>query len=141
MKAYRFAVPIEVEVIIERNSLGFHAYCPALKGLHTCGDTEAEALQNAKDAARAYVKSSLKHGDVVSLDSWLLKEGAKFKVGDMVEVKPDAPGYQLWYKGQEGIITALTTNDQGELRYKVGFVNGLLPFGEWEIASLGKVKA
>jgi len=40
----------KVEIFIEPDGDGFHAYCPALKGLHTCGDTEEEALENAKDA-------------------------------------------------------------------------------------------
>ena len=60
-------IEFRIQVIVEPDGEGFHAYCPALKGLHTCGDTEAEALQNAKDAAMAYLKSSLKHGDAIPL--------------------------------------------------------------------------
>jgi len=54
-----------IQVVIEPDEGGFHAYCPALKGLHTCGETEQEALQNAKDAAIAYLQSLLKHGDPI----------------------------------------------------------------------------
>ncbi len=54
-----------IEVIIEPDGTTFHAYCPALKGLHTCGDTEEEALQNARDAAMAYLESLIKHGDPI----------------------------------------------------------------------------
>lgn len=62
-------VPIEykVQVIIEPDGLGFHAYCPALKGLHTCGETEEEALKNAKDAISAYLQSLVKHGDPIPI--------------------------------------------------------------------------
>lgn len=56
-------IGFRIEVIVEHDENVFHAYCPALKGLHTCGDTEEEALENASDAAIAYLQSSIKHGD------------------------------------------------------------------------------
>ncbi|MBI4180660.1 MAG: type II toxin-antitoxin system HicB family antitoxin [Chloroflexi bacterium] len=56
-----------VQVFVEPDDKGFHAYCPALKGLHTYGDTRIEAVQNAKDAIEAYLKSSIKHGDPIPL--------------------------------------------------------------------------
>lgn len=62
-----------------------------------------------------------------------LREGAKFKVGDIVEVKPDAPGYALWYKNKVGIVANLEINDNGELRYKVHFGDEIQPFEEWEL--------
>ncbi|MCL0076585.1 type II toxin-antitoxin system HicB family antitoxin, partial [Dehalococcoidia bacterium] len=58
----------KVEIFIEPDGDGFHAYCPALKGLHTCGDTEEEALENAKDATRAYLRSLIKQGDPIPVD-------------------------------------------------------------------------
>ncbi|MBI4288510.1 MAG: type II toxin-antitoxin system HicB family antitoxin [Chloroflexi bacterium] len=42
---------------------GFHAFCPALKGCHTQGDTVEDALANAKEAIEAYVESLEKHGE------------------------------------------------------------------------------
>jgi len=60
-------IGFRVEVLVEPDSVGFHAYCPALKGLHTCGDTEQEALQNAKDAAIAYLRASIKCGDPIPI--------------------------------------------------------------------------
>lgn len=60
-------IGFRVEVKVEPDSVGFHAYCPALKGLHTCGDTEQEALQNAKDAAVAYLRTSIKNGDPIPI--------------------------------------------------------------------------
>jgi len=55
----------EVGIFVEPDENGFHAYCPALRGLHTCGDTEEEALSNAADAATAYLRSLIKHGDPI----------------------------------------------------------------------------
>ncbi|MCD6567600.1 MAG: type II toxin-antitoxin system HicB family antitoxin [Dehalococcoidia bacterium] len=57
----------KVNIVVEPDEGSFHAYCPALKGLHTCGDTEEEALDNAVDAARAYLQSLIKHGDPIPL--------------------------------------------------------------------------
>ena len=71
------SIGFSVEVIVEPDEIGFHAYCPALKGLHTCGDTEEEALRNARDAAIAFLQSSIKHGDTIPVGI-LMKE----KVGE-----------------------------------------------------------
>ncbi|MFA5186734.1 MAG: type II toxin-antitoxin system HicB family antitoxin [Patescibacteria group bacterium] len=60
-------IGFRIEVVVEPDGDTFHAYCPALKGLHTCGDTEEGAIQNAKDAAVAYLESSMKHGDSIPL--------------------------------------------------------------------------
>ena len=53
----RFAIAIRVEP----DEGNFHAFCPALKGLHVDGDTEEEAIRNAEDAAVLYLKSVLSH--------------------------------------------------------------------------------
>ncbi len=56
-----------IQVVIKPDESGFHAYCPALKGLHVGGATEEEALQNARDAAIAYLNSLVKHGEPIPL--------------------------------------------------------------------------
>ncbi len=61
----KLAIEFRIEIIVEPDGDGFHAYCPALKGLHTCGDTRGEALRNAGDAAIAYIESLIKHGDPI----------------------------------------------------------------------------
>ena len=66
-RAGKSKVEFRLVIVVEPDEVGFHAYCPALKGLHTCGDTEDEALQNAKDAAIAYLHSLIKHGDPIPL--------------------------------------------------------------------------
>lgn len=65
MFRHKRIIGFRVGVVVEPDDVGFHAYCPALKGLHTCGDTEQEALQNAKDAAIAYLRTSIKYGDPI----------------------------------------------------------------------------
>jgi predicted RNase H-like HicB family nuclease len=60
-------IEFQVEVIVEPDDDGFHAYCPALKGLHTRGDTEQEAVDHARDAAIAYIESCIKHGDSIPI--------------------------------------------------------------------------
>jgi len=61
------SIEFKIDIIIEPAENGYHAYCPALKGLHLGGDTEEEALQNARDAAVAYLESLIKHGDPIPL--------------------------------------------------------------------------
>ncbi len=58
-------IEFKIEIVAEPDEDGFHAYCPALKGLHTAGDTEKEAVQNARDAAIAYLESLIKHNDPI----------------------------------------------------------------------------
>ena len=58
-------VEVTIEIAVEPDGDGFHAYCPALKGLHTCGETEQEALNNASDAAIAYLHSLIKHSEPI----------------------------------------------------------------------------
>ena len=60
-------IKLKVQIIIEPDGDGFHAYCPALKGLHTCGDTEEDALKNAKDAVIAYIESLIKHAEPIPI--------------------------------------------------------------------------
>ena len=65
MGAEQRSISIRLGIVVEPDGNEFHAYCPALKGLHTSGKTEEEALQNAKDAAMAYLASLIKHGDSI----------------------------------------------------------------------------
>lgn len=56
-----------IEVVVEPDEGSSHAFCPALKGLHVDGVTEEEAVQNARDAAIAYLESLIKHGDPIPI--------------------------------------------------------------------------
>ena len=48
----RYPVIVEVE-----EEGGFHVWCPALKGCHSQGETQAEALENIREAIAAYLES------------------------------------------------------------------------------------
>lgn len=63
-----------VTVVTENDGGHFHAYCPALKGLHVDGNTEEEARKNAKDAAIAYIKSLIKHSEPIPLNITIKEE-------------------------------------------------------------------
>lgn len=65
MKTGKPIIGFKIDIIVESDENGYHAYVPALKGLHTCGDTKQEALKNAKDAAIAYLQSLVKNGDPI----------------------------------------------------------------------------
>jgi predicted RNase H-like HicB family nuclease len=41
---------------------GFHAYCPALKGCHSEGESEEEAMMNIQEAVELYLESLRAHG-------------------------------------------------------------------------------
>ena len=56
-------VLISVTVVVEEDGDGFHAYAPALKGLHVDGATEQEAVKSAEEAIDVYFKSLKKHNE------------------------------------------------------------------------------
>lgn len=60
-------VTFRIDIIVEHDGDGYYAYCPALEGLHVGGDTLDEATHNAVDAAIAYLRSLMKHGDPIPL--------------------------------------------------------------------------
>jgi predicted RNase H-like HicB family nuclease len=57
----------EVLFCIEKDGEEFHAFCPNLKGLHTSGRTEKEALENVKSAFEAYIESLLANHEPIPL--------------------------------------------------------------------------
>lgn len=58
-------INFKIKVVVEPDGDQFHAYCPALKGLHAPGDTVEEALHNALDAAECYIQSMIQLGDPI----------------------------------------------------------------------------
>jgi predicted RNase H-like HicB family nuclease len=81
---------LEFTVIIEKDGESFHAFCPALKGLHVDGSTEQEALENAVRAAHVYVDSLVRHGDPLPI-------GPHFTAERMEDILPVPPGALLRY--------------------------------------------
>jgi len=47
----------QLPVVIEKDEDGYYAYCPALEGCHTQGDTYEEVLINIREAISLYVST------------------------------------------------------------------------------------
>jgi predicted RNase H-like HicB family nuclease len=57
---------VNYTVILEKESVGgFHAFCPALRGCHSEGETEAEALRNIREAMEVYLESLAAHNEPI----------------------------------------------------------------------------
>ncbi len=52
---------------------GYHAYCPALKGCHSQGDSLDEAIDNMREAVAAYIESVQAHGEPIPREDLLIK--------------------------------------------------------------------
>ena len=60
---------ITYTVIFEKEGDGgYHVYCPALKGCHSQGDTQEEALKNIAEAIQCYIESLYKDGKPIPED-------------------------------------------------------------------------
>jgi len=56
----------KVPVILEpEEGGGYHAFCPLLKGCHSQGETEEEALANVREAIELYIESLLEDGEPI----------------------------------------------------------------------------
>ena len=61
-------------VIIEREEEGgFHAFCPALRGCHTQGETFEEVMDNIKDAVKLYLESLIAHKESIPEEDITIK--------------------------------------------------------------------
>ena len=61
-------------VILEREDEGgYHAFCPALRGCHTQGDTLDEAIANIGEAIETYLESLRTHGESLPIENILIK--------------------------------------------------------------------
>ena len=65
----KMRVEFQVDIVVEPDGDQFHAYCPALKGLHVDGATEDEAVRNAVNAAEAYLESLIKHKEPIPISA------------------------------------------------------------------------
>lgn len=68
MQAYRYTVIIERE-----QDGGFHAFCPALPGCHTQGESLEETLINIREAIQVYLESLKAHNEPVPVEDILIK--------------------------------------------------------------------
>lgn len=60
-------ITFRIGICMENDDDRFHAYCPALEGVHVDGETREEAVENAKLAVELYIQSLIKHGDPIPL--------------------------------------------------------------------------
>ena len=68
MTTYRYTIILEREA-----DGGFHAYCPALKGCHSQGDSLDEAIDNIREAIEVYLESVEAHNEPIPLEDLLIK--------------------------------------------------------------------
>lgn len=68
MTKHRFTVVLEREA-----DGGFHAFCPALKGCHSEGDTLDEAVANVTEAIEAYLESLAHRGEPIPVEDLFIK--------------------------------------------------------------------
>jgi len=68
MEKYNYTVIFEKE-----DNGGYHAFCPALPGCHTQGDTYNEALDNIVDAVKLYIESLRAHHDPIPEEDVTIK--------------------------------------------------------------------
>ncbi len=57
----KFVLP----VVIEKDKDGYFAFCPALQGCYTQGDTYEEVLGNLEDAIRLHLEDRLEKGEPI----------------------------------------------------------------------------
>ena len=88
---------LRVSVVVEPDGDGYHAYCPAFKGLHATGETEDDAVEGARAAALAYLESMVSHGDPIPVgpDCEVAKKGASVPIPASAILK--APGVVVAY--------------------------------------------
>ena len=48
---------------------GYHAFCPALPGCHSEGDTLDESIANLREAMAAYLESLQAHGEELPVEA------------------------------------------------------------------------
>ena len=81
-KELKFRIPI----IVKPDTIGYHSYSPALKGLHMDGDTEAEALENARLTAIDFLRIMIEEGIPIPISTLVYdKEPGKATIAE--------PGY------------------------------------------------
>lgn len=57
-----FEGSLSFNIIVEKDTPGFHAYVPAMKGIHVDGESVQETWMNVYHAITAYVESLQRHG-------------------------------------------------------------------------------
>ncbi len=73
-------IKMRISICVERDEHSFYAYCPNLKGVHVEGNTEHEAVNNASDAAIAYIESMMVNKEPLPLcvEKYSLNQAFKY---------------------------------------------------------------
>jgi predicted RNase H-like HicB family nuclease len=68
-----YYIEVNYTVILEKEPVGgYHAFCPALRGCHSEGETEAEALRNIQEAMELYIESLAAHHEPIPHEDVLI---------------------------------------------------------------------
>ncbi len=67
MRSHIFRVVID-EDHFEDGRKAYHAWCPSLKGCHSWGHTQEEALAKIQEAVELYIQDLLVAGEAVPVD-------------------------------------------------------------------------
>ncbi len=85
-KTTPLVIRFKVGIVIEKDSIGYIAYCPALKGLAVEGDTKEEVKKNFANAFISYINSALKHGDPLPICSTFKVSSAVAPIIENIDV-------------------------------------------------------
>ncbi len=86
-------IKFKVRIIVEPDEDEYHAYCPALKGLHVPGKTVEEAFENAKEAVKLYLESLIEDGDPIPLG--IIEEEKPRLLHIKKRIKPQSKDLQI----------------------------------------------
>jgi predicted RNase H-like HicB family nuclease len=59
----QLTLTFKIAFVVEEDEGGFHAFAPALKGLHVDGNTKEEAERNLIAGIQVHIESLARHGD------------------------------------------------------------------------------
>ena len=81
---------LSAAIVVEPDGEGYHAYCPAFKGLHAGGETEEKAFEGAREAAIMYLESIVRHGDPIPVgpDCETTRSGKSVAIPPTATVRP-----------------------------------------------------
>lgn len=60
-------------VILEPHEGGYHAFCPALQGCHSQGDSFEEAMKNIQEAVELYRESLIADGETPPEENLIIR--------------------------------------------------------------------
>lgn len=74
------ALPYRLEIVEDQKEGGFVVSYPDLPGCITCGDTIEDAMNNAKDAKKAWIEAALEEGIEINEPDSIEDYSGQFKL-------------------------------------------------------------